>query len=374
MKNDALTLDVIRRMPKVLLHDHLDGGLRPATVVELAEKEGVELPTRDPQGVADWFYRGASRGNLGLYLEGFAVTIGCLQTAEALERVACEAIEDVARDGVVYLEIRFAPFFHTQKGLPLEGVMEAVLAGLARGKAKTGVEYGLIVCGMRNMSPELSLEMAELAVNFRDRGAVGFDLAGDEAGHPPKRHLEAFQYCQRKNFNLTIHAGEAFGKESIWQALQFCGAHRIGHCTRLSDDLAVSAKNEVVLGELANYIRDKRVPLEMCLSSNVHTGAVTRIEHHPFGYFYSKKFRVTLNTDNRLMSNVTLSDEMDLAVRHFGLGLDELEKLNINAMKSAFIHYDERCDLIYRVIKPGYRKLREELRAQAAPGAVAARA
>ncbi len=356
-----LTLDLIRRCPKVLLHDHLDGGLRPGTVIELAGNEGVELPTEDAAALADWFYRGSARGNLALYLEGFGKTIGCMQSAAALERVAFEAIEDVHADGVVYLEIRFAPFFHTAQGLTLEDVMDSVLAGLERGKQATGVEYGLLICALRNMDPKLSLEMAELAVAYRDRGALGFDLAGDESGHPPKQHLEAFHYCQRKNFNITIHAGEAFGKESIWQALQFCGAHRIGHCTRLTDDLVVDRNGDVRLGELANYIRDRRIPLEMCLSSNVHTGAADKLENHPFGYFLRKNFRVTLNTDNRLMSRTTLSREFELAGKHFNVDLDSLERISINGMKSAFLHYNERCRIIYDVIKTGYRRVREGL-------------
>jgi len=356
-----LTPDLIKRAPKVLLHDHLDGGLRPSTVIELGEQANVALPTQDPGKLADWFFRGSARGNLALYLEGFGLTIACMQTAEALERVAFEAIEDVAADGVVYLEIRFAPFFHTEGGLTLEAVMEAVLAGLQRGREKTGVAYGLLICALRNMDPALSLQMAELAVNFRSRGAIGFDLAGDESGHPPKQHLEAFHYCQRKNFNITIHAGEAFGKESIWQALQFCGAHRIGHCTRLTDDLVVDSNGDVRLGELANYIRDRRIPLEMCLSSNVHTGAVDSVENHPFGYFVKKRYRVTLNTDNRLMSQVTLSGEFELAAQHFGLDFKGLERLSINAMKSAFLNYDERCKIIYDVLKPGYQQIRDGL-------------
>ena len=196
---------------------------------------------------------------------------------------------------------------------------------------------------------------------YRDRGALGFDLAGDESGHPPKQHLEAFHYCQRKNFNITIHAGEAFGKESIWQALQFCGAHRIGHCTRLTDDLVVDRNGDVRLGELANYIRDRRIPLEMCLSSNVHTGAADKLENHPFGYFLRKNFRVTLNTDNRLMSRTTLSREFELAGKHFNVDLDSLERISINGMKSAFLHYNERCRIIYDVIKTGYRRVREGL-------------
>ena len=215
-----ISRDVLKRMPKVLLHNHLDGCLRPATIIELARQEGMTLPTEDPDELARWFFRGANRGSLAQYLEGFGVTCGVMQSEEALTRIARELIEDLHADGVVYTEVRFAPLLHTQNGLNYEQVMNAVIRGLQEGKSATGVEWGIITCALRNMDPNLSLEMAELAVAFRERGAVGFDLAGDENGHPPKAHLEAFHYCQRQNFNITIHAGEAFGMASIWQALQ----------------------------------------------------------------------------------------------------------------------------------------------------------
>ncbi len=351
---------LIRRMPKVLLHEHLDGGLRPATVIELARDAGYGgLPTQDPADLAAWFRRGADRKSLPLYLEGFGHTIAVMQSAEALERVAFEAIEDCHADGIVYAEIRFAPLFHLEKGLTLERVMEAVLAGLGRGQRKFGVEFGLIVCGMRNR--EDSLEMAELALDFRDRGCVGFDLAGEEAGHPPKRHLEAFDAIRRGNFNITIHAGEAFGRESIWQAIQICGAHRIGHATRLLEDIVVHEGKVIRLGPLAQSVLDRRLPLEVCLSSNVQTGAVPSLDVHPFGVFFREHFRVTLNTDNRLMSATTLSREFSIAVEQFDLDFDDVEKLTVNAMKSAFLHYDQRLALIFGAIKPGFRALREEL-------------
>jgi adenosine deaminase len=346
-------------MPKVLLHDHLDGGLWPATVIELAKKQKyTKLPTEDPDELAAWFHRGASRGSLALYLEGFAHTTGVMQTEEALERVAYEMMEDMKRDNVVYVETRFAPVFHTQKGLHWEEVVSAVLRGLERGKKDFGVGYGLIICAMRNM--KTSEEMAQLAVDFRERGVVGFDIAGEEGGYPPKKHIEAFHYIQRQNFNITIHAGEAFGKESIWQAIQWCGAHRIGHATRLIEDIAVADGRAVKFGTLAQYVLDKRIPLEMCLSSNVHTGAAKSIEEHPFGLYCREKFRVTLNTDNRLMSATTLSKEFKLAADAFHLTLADFEKLTINAMKSAFIPYGERIKYIYDVIKPGFQKLRAE--------------
>lgn len=353
-----LTEKIIRSLPKVLLHDHLDGGLRPQTVIDLAKDIGYDkLPTKDSGELQKWFQRGAQRGSLPLYLEGFAHTCGVMQTEEALERVAYEMMEDMYNDGVVYVETRFAPVFHTEKGLHWEEIVAAALKGLEKGKQDFGVEYGLIICAMRNMN--LSQEMAELAIDFRERGVVGFDLAGEEGGYPPKKHVDAFHYIQRENFNITIHAGEAFGKESIWQAIQWCGAHRIGHATRLIEDITVSDDDptEVMnMGSLAQYVLDKRIPLELCLTSNVDTGAVKSVKEHPFGVLFRYRFRVTLNTDDRLMSNTTMTKELKLAQEAFKLSLADLEKLTLNAMKSAFIPYKRRINLIYDVIKPGYER------------------
>ena len=348
----------MRTYPKVLLHEHLDGVLRPQTVIDLAKDVGyAELPTADPHALAQWFHRGANQGSLAKYLEGFRHTIAVMQTEEALERVAYEQAEDLSKDGVVYFETRFAPIFHTHKGLTHQQVVSAVLKGLERGRKDFGVGSGLIICAMRNM--DVSLEMAELAVDFRARGVVGFDLAGEEGGYPPKKHVAAFHYIQRENFNITIHAGEGYGKESIWQAIQYCGAHRIGHGTRLIDDIAVVDGKAVKLGDLAQYVLDKRIPLEICLLSNVHTGATPTLAEHPFKILYQEKFRVTLNTDNRLMSSTTMTQEFEAAAESFGLSLDDFEKITINAMKSAFLPYDQRCDFIYSIIKPGYAKIRK---------------
>jgi adenosine deaminase len=348
---------VLKSLPKALLHEHLDGVLRPKTVIELANSAKYDqLPTEDPQELARWFHQGANQGSLPKYLEGFAHTIAVMQTEEALERVAYEQAEDLSGDAVVYFETRFAPIFHTRKGLSHQQVVSAVLRGLDRGRKDFGVSSGLIICAMRNM--DVSLEMAELAVDFRERGVVGFDLAGEEGGYPPKKHVEAFHYIQRQNFNITIHAGEGFGKESIWQAIQYCGAHRIGHGTRLIDDIAVADGKAVKLGDLAQYVLDKRIPLEICLLSNVHTGAARSLSEHPFKIFYQEKFRVTLNTDNRSMSDTTMTKEFEAAADTFGLSLEDFEKITINAMKSAFLPYDQRCDFIYSVIKPGYAKVR----------------
>jgi adenosine deaminase len=345
------------------LHEHLDGVLRPQTVIELARSANYAgLPTLDARELARWFHQGANQGSLPKYLEGFAHTIAVMQTEEALERVAYEQAEDLSEDGVVYFETRFAPIFHTQKGLSHQQVVSAVLKGLERGQKDFGVSSGLIICAMRNM--DVSLEMAELAVDFRERGVVGFDLAGEEGGYPPKKHVDAFHYIQRQNFNITIHAGEGFGKESIWQAIQYCGAHRIGHGTRLVDDIAVADGKAVKLGNLAQYVLDKRIPLEICLLSNVHTGAAPRLAEHPFKILYREKFRVTLNTDNRLMSDTTMTKEFEAAAHTFGLSLDDFEKITINAMKSAFLPYDQRCKFIYSVIKPGYAKIRSSVAAK----------
>jgi len=355
------TEEVIKSVPKVLLHDHLDGGLRAETIIELAKDlKYKKLPTQDPGELAVWFHRGANKGNLVEYLQGFEHTCAVMQTKENLERVAYEMMEDMKNDGVCYVETRFAPVFHTSKGLYHEDIVNAVINGLERGKKDFGVGWGLILCGMRNMKD--TLEIAELSVNFRNRGVVGFDLAGEEGGYPPKKHVDAFHFIQRENFNITIHAGEGFGKESIWQAIQWCGAHRIGHATHLKDDFTFDSEGNVVaFGDLAQYVLDKRIPLEICLLSNIHTGAIDKIENHPFGFLYKNKFRVTINTDDRLMSDTTMTKEFLTAIEHFNLNLEDVEKITLNAMKSAFIPYNERLDYIYNIIKPGFTKIREKL-------------
>ncbi len=346
----------MRELPKVLLHEHLDGGLRPGTVIDLAQEAGYsDLPTGDAKALGEWFHRGANKGSLPEYLEGFAHTIAVMQTREGLERVAFEFVEDMHNDGVVYAEVRFAPVFHTAGGLTQEAVVRSVISGLRRGERKYGVRWGLIICAMRDRTD--SLEAAELAINFRSDGVVGFDLAGEEDGHPPKRHLEAFNAARRANFNITVHAGEAFGVESIWQALQYCGAHRLGHATRLMDDMTVVDGKVMSMGTLSQFVLDRRIPLECCLLSNVHTGAVKEMSEHPFRVFYDAGFRVTINTDDRLMSDTSMSKEFETAVSAFDLSIHDLEKITINSMKSAFIRFDERLEIIFEVIKPGYRKI-----------------
>ena len=354
-----IPLETLRAAPKVLLHDHLDGGLRPATIVELAREQGyTKLPTLDPGELARWFHASAASGSLALYLRGFAHTIAVMQTPEAIERVAYECAEDLARDGVVYAESRYAPVFSTAGGLSLQEVVDAAGRGFARAERSHAIIVRQIVCAMRDRTD--SLEMAKLAIANRDRGVVGFDIAGEEAGYPPEKHLEAFQQCHRENFSITIHAGEGFGPRSIWQAIQICGAHRIGHGVRLVEDMTVEEGVVTKLGLLAAYVRDKRIPLELCPSSNVDTGATPSLEAHPIRHFLKQRFRVTVNTDNRLMSNVTLSEEFRRLSQVTTLDLGDVEKLTINAMKSAFVGYEERLRVIYDRIKPGYAKLRGE--------------
>lgn len=355
-----ITKELIKRLPKVELHDHLDGGLRPSTIIELAQESNISLPSTDPNALASWFARGCEQKSLPLYLETFGVTVAVLQSTEALRRVATEAVEDLAADNVVYAEIRFAPVLHTQKGLSMDDAVVAVLEGMDEGKRRTGMSFGVILCALRNQDPAISLEVAKLAVAYRARGVVGFDLAGDESGHPPKRHLDAFQYIRNQNFNITIHAGEGFGLESIWQAIQVCGAHRIGHGTRLIDDMTITGTRIEKMGSLAHFIQDRRIPIEMCLSSNVGTGAAPDFASHPFHTFFRNNFRVFLSVDNRLMSNTTLSQEMEIAVHNYGLTMRDLEKVTVNAMKSAFIHHNEKIRIIFDVIKRGYAQLRNE--------------
>jgi len=346
---------VIHRAPKVLLHDHLDGGLRPSTVIDLARECGYSLPTEDPEELARAFTAGADRKSLVLYLEGFAHTVGVMQTRDALIRVAEECAEDLAADGVVYAEVRYAPELSTTGGLALDEVVEAILEGFERGSSAHGISLGLIVTAMRQFAR--SVEVAELAIRHRDRGVVGFDVAGPEAGFPPTRYLDAFNLIHQANFHLTIHAGEAFGLPSIWEALQWCGAERLGHGVRIIDDITVGADGEVALGRLAGYVRDRRVPLEMCPTSNVHTGAAASIQDHPINLLRRLRFRVTVNTDNRLMSGISLTDEFATLSSTFGFGLDEMQWLTLNAIKSAFAPFDERLRLIDGVIKPGYAQL-----------------
>jgi len=354
--DDRPSLEQIRRAPKVLLHDHLDGGLRPATVVDLAAEHGYdELPTTEVDDLARWFTQGADRRDLELYLETFEHTFGVMQERDAIERVAAECAQDLADDGVVYAEVRMAPELCLERGLTLDEAIVAMLDGFRTGSADGRIEIGLLVTAMRHAAN--SKEVAEAALRHRDAGVVGFDIAGSEAGNPPTRHLDAFRAVAEDNFHITIHAGEAFGLPSIWEAVQICGAERLGHGVRIVDDISVH-DGRARLGRLASFVRDRRVPLEMCPTSNVNTGVCDTIAEHPIGLLRRLRFRVTVNTDNRLMSNTSMSQEMAGLVDAFGYGWDDLEWLTLNAMKSAFWPFDRRLAIINERIKPGYAALR----------------
>jgi len=376
------TRDEILRAPKVLLHDHLDGGLRPQTVLELADAVGHVLPagdaqtldaqtldaqtleaqTLDAEGLGRWFAESADSGSLVRYLETFEHTVGVMQTEEAIERVARECVADLAADGVVYAEIRYAPEQHVSRGLTLDQVVGAVRSGFEAGMVDAAqdpqgspIVVRQLLTAMRHQAR--SREIAELSVAWRDAGVVGFDIAGAEAGFPPTRHLDAFEYLQRQNSHFTIHAGEAFGLPSIWEAIQWCGADRLGHGVRIVDDITVDEDGQAHLGRLAAYVRDKRIPLELAPASNVQTGAAPSIAEHPIGLLTDLRFRVTVNTDNRLMSQTSMTDEMTALVEAFGYDLDRLRWFTINAMKSAFLPFDERLAIIDEVVKPGYAAL-----------------
>lgn len=351
------TPEQVRAAPKALLHDHLDGGVRPQTVVELAQECGHVLPAAEPEALGRWFAESADSGSLVRYLETFEHTVAVMQTVPAISRVARECVADLAADGVVYAEVRYAPEQHVESGLSLNEVVAAVQEGFELGMSEAGgrIRVGQILTAMRHQAR--SMEIAELAVAWRDRGVVGFDIAGAEAGFPPTRHLDAFEYLQRENFHFTIHAGEAFGLPSIWEAIQWCGADRLGHGVRIIDDITTGADGSVELGRLAAYVRDKRIPLEMCPASNVQTGAAASVADHPIGLLTRLRFRVTVNTDNRLMSHTSMTDEFVSLVDAFGYTLADMQWFTVNAMKSSFLPFDERLALINTVIKPGYAAL-----------------
>jgi adenosine deaminase len=349
----ALTADEIRTLPKVVLHDHLDGGLRPATIVEIAAEIGHPLPTTDPVALGEWFRDNATSGSLVRYLEGFEHTIAVMQTPAHIRRVAREAVEDLVADGVVYAELRYAPELFVERGLTMDEVVAAAQEGIDEAVAVAAQDGRAIVVrqlltAMRQAAR--GIEVARLAVAWRDRGVCGFDIAGPEDGFPPTRFLDAFEYLAQENMRISIHAGEAFGPPSIWEAVHPCGADRLGHGVRIVEDIEGDH-----LGTLAAYVRDRRIPLEICPTSNVQTGAAASIAEHPFGRLAELGFRVTINTDNRLMSATSMTQEMALLVDAFGYTRADLGKFTVNAMKSAFLPFDERLALINDVIKPGYR-------------------
>ncbi|RYJ05675.1 MAG: adenosine deaminase [Actinomycetales bacterium] len=357
-----VTPEQVAAAPKVALHEHLDGGVRAETVADIAAEIGHQLPA-EPELLGEWFRAAADSGSLVRYLETFIHTVAVMQRPQDLSRVARESVLDLARDGVVYAELRWAPEQHLQAGLSLAATVEAVQAGIDEGRAIAADEGRTIVVrqlltAMRHA--QHGLEIARLVVEYRDRGVGGFDIAGAEDGFPPILHLEAFEYLRRENAHFTIHAGEAFGLPSIWQAIQRCGADRLGHGVRIIDDIDLAAPGGPQLGRLAAYIRDCRIPLEMCPSSNLQTSAVPgmrSIADHPIGLLKELGFRVTVNCDNRLMSGTSMTREMQLLVDAFDYGLDDLRWFTVNAMKSAFLPFDERLTIINEVIKPAYAAL-----------------
>jgi adenosine deaminase len=334
----TLTLEAIRRLPKTDLHVHLDGSLRLSTILELAREEKIKLPADNPEALAAVMHVGENTGSLTEYLKAFDVTLKVLQTEEALERAAYELAEDAAAEGVRYMEVRYSPMLHTRRGLALVKVVEAVLAGLRKAESDLHIRSNVIICGIRNISPESSLEMAELATAYKNRGVVGFDLAGAEYDHPAKHHREAFQLIRNNNINCTIHAGEAYGPESIRQAIHTCGAHRVGHGCRLRED-----------GDLLHYIIDHRLPLECCPSSNVQTGAVRDIKNHPLKFYQDLGVRVTVNTDNRLITDTTVSKELFIVHTEMGVGWPSIKSVILNGFKSAFLPFHERQTMLRHV-------------------------
>ena len=356
------THEQIKRLPKVVIHDHLDGGLRPQTIIEIAERIGYSLPSTDPEKLADWFEESCNSGSLERYLETFEHTVAVMQTREDIIRVSRECALDLARDGVVYAEVRGAPELFTRNGLNLNQVIEATIEGYRLGE-KDARQEGLtirvesLLCALRQ-NP-FAQEVAEKVVEYRDKGVVGFDIAGPEDGFPPTNQLDTFNYLRQEDAHFTIHAGEAYGLPSIWQAIQMCGTERLGHGVRIIDDIDVSGPIPK-LGQLASYVKDRRIPLELCPTSNLQTGAVKDIKSHPIGLLSKLRFRVTLNTDNRLMSRTSMSHEMEQVVEAFDWTFQDLQRVTINALKSAFIPFDERLKIIDEVVKPAYAKISAE--------------
>lgn len=354
------TLAEVIALPKALLHDHLDGGLRPQTIIEIADDIGYDkLPTRDPEKLADWFQESCNSGSLVRYLETFDHTIAVMQRREDLVRVARECVVDLARDGVVYAEVRGAPELFTTQGLSIDKVVEATLEGYRQGMAEAASEgkqirVESILCALRQNHRDR--ETARAVVKFRDKGVVGFDIAGPEDGFPPTNQLQTFEYLRRENAHFTIHAGEAYGLPSIWEAIQYCGAERLGHGVRIIDDIDFSTP-EPTIGRLAAYIRDRRIPLEVCPTSNIQTGVAATLKEHPIGKLSQLRFRVTINTDNRLMSRTSLSNELYQLVETFDWTFADLQRVTVNAMKSAFIPFEERLAIIEEIVKPGFAKI-----------------
>ena len=360
MESTALTHDQVAKAPKVVLHDHLDGGLRPGTVVELAAQIGHELPASTPAEFARWVFDAASSGSLERYLETFAHTVAVMQTKESLTRVARECVEDLAADGVVYAEVRYAPELFLEGELSLDDAVAAVHDGFEWGMATAGdagrrILVRQILCSLRQN--DRGKEIAELALAWRDRSVAGFDIAGPEAGFPPSRCAEAFDLLREQSAHFTVHAGEAAGVESIHEALWRAGTEQIGHGVRIVDDIEIADDGRVSFGRVAAYVRDRRIPLELCPTSNVQTGAAESVEEHPFALLDRLEFNVTVNTDNRLMSATSMTEEMWALTQAFGYTAADLERFTVNAMESAFLPLHRRRSLIEKVIRPGYATL-----------------
>ncbi|HEX9508744.1 MAG TPA: adenosine deaminase [Myxococcales bacterium] len=333
-----VTEELLHALPKTDLHCHLDGSMRLKTILELAEQQKVRLPADDEEALARAIHQGERCKSLEDYLVAFDVTLSVLQTEDALYRAAYELAIDAANENVRYLEVRYSPALHEQKGLKMTTVIDAVLEGLRVAKRETGIKYGVIVCGIRHINPQSSVRLAELSVAYKNRGVIGFDLAGAEVNFPAKDHKDAFQLILKNNVNCTAHAGEAYGPESIAQAIHYLGAHRIGHGTRLRED-----------GDLLNYVNDHRIPLEVCLSSNVQTGAVPAVSAHPLKFYFDYGLRVTINTDNRLITDTTVTKEMWLAHQELGLSLEDLTTIIVSGFKSAFLSFREKQDVLVQV-------------------------
>jgi adenosine deaminase len=327
--------ELLHALPKTDLHCHLDGSLRLKTMLELADQQGVKLPADTEDGLAKAIKIGARHGSLEEYLKGFEITLSVLQTEDSLYRAAYELALDAAAENCRLIEVRYAPVLHLQKGLKPTVVVEAVLEGLRAANRETGILAGVLVCGIRNMSPDVSLRLAELSVAYKNRGVLGFDLAGAEHGNPARDHQAAFQLILNNNINCTVHAGEAYGPPSIAQALHYCGAHRIGHGVRLRED-----------GDLLNYVNDHRIPIECCPSSNVQTGAVTDMASHPFKFYLDFGIRVTINTDNRLITDTTVTKELSAMARQFGLTIKDVRNILVGGFKSAFLTFHDRAQLV----------------------------
>ena len=333
-----VTEELIHKLPKAELHCHLDGSLRISTILDLAENQGVSLPAHNEKDLADLLIVRDKVRNLEEYLQRFEITLSVMQTAESLQRCTYELIEDAASENIRYIEIRYSPILHIEGGMSMNETVDAVRSGIEKGKKDFGTDSGIIICGIRDISPKISLQLAKVAVAYKDREVIGFDLAGSEENFPAKKHKDAFYLIQNNNINSTIHAGEAYGPASIHQAIHYCSANRIGHGTRLYEDR-----------DLMNYVNDHRIALEICLSSNIHIGSVQSLQGHPFKMYLDENLRVTLNTDNRLMSNTTLTDEYLLATEAFNLTFDDIRTIIINGFKSAFCPHNKRREMINSV-------------------------